>query len=110
MQYKAVAERSRPEIETLLRSSDATEIADALLSAAYYEPHWKWVQGQCMTFSRREDKNVRWVSAVCFGHLARIHRQLGAVETIAATSPALQRPAPIRRVPFLLAGPCHPEA
>jgi hypothetical protein len=76
LQYKAVIERSRSEIETLLRSSEGTEIADALLSAAYYDPDWKWVQDQCMTFSRHQDKNVRCVSAVCFGHLARIHRQL----------------------------------
>ncbi len=29
-----------------------------------------------MAFSRHEDQNVRSVSATCFGHLARIHRQL----------------------------------
>lgn len=76
MQYKEVVERNRSEVETLLRGGDGTEIADALLSAAYYDPDWKWVQGQCLTFSRHEDRNVRWVAAICFGHLARIHRQL----------------------------------
>jgi hypothetical protein len=76
MQYKAVVERSRPEIESLLRSCDGTEIADALLSASYYDPDWRWVQGQCLAFSRHEDQNVRSVAAICFGHLARIHRQL----------------------------------
>jgi hypothetical protein len=92
MQYKAVVERSRSEIETLLRSSDAAEIADALLSAAYYDPDLKWVQGQCMTFSHHKDKNVRWVSAVCFGHLARIHRQLDL-------GPVLQRLVEMRSDP-----------
>jgi hypothetical protein len=76
VQYKAVVERSRSEIEVLLRGGDRAEIVDALLSAAYYEPDWQWVQGQCIIFSRHEDQNVRWVSATCFGHLARIHRQL----------------------------------
>ena len=76
MQYKAVTERSRSEIETLLRTGDGSEIADALLSAAYYDSDRKWVQGQCLTFSRHEDQNVRAVSATCFGHLARIHRHL----------------------------------
>ena len=76
MQYKAVVERSRSEIEILLCSGDETEIADALLGAAYYDSDWKWVQGQCLTFSRHEDRNVRWVTAICFGHIARIHRQL----------------------------------
>jgi len=76
VQYKAVMERSCSEIELLLRTGDGSEIADALLSAAYYDSDWKWVQEQCLTFSRREDQNVRWVSATCFGHLARIHRRL----------------------------------
>lgn len=60
----------------LLRSGDGTEVADALLSAACYDTDWKWVQGQCIIFSRHEDRIVRSVSATCFGHLARIHRQL----------------------------------
>ncbi|MBS1804653.1 MAG: hypothetical protein JST28_14920 [Acidobacteria bacterium] len=94
MQYKAVIERSRSEIETLLRSSEGTEIADALLSAAYYDPDWKWVQDHCMTFSRHQDKNVRWASAVCFGHLARIHRQLDL-------EPVLQRLAEMKSDPLV---------
>jgi hypothetical protein len=76
VQYKAVTERSRSEIEILLRTGDGSEIADALLSAAYYDSDWKWVQEQCLTFSRHDDQNVRCVSATCFGHLARIHLQL----------------------------------
>jgi hypothetical protein len=76
VEYKAVVERSRSEIEMLLRGGDGAEIADALLSASYYDSDWKWVQGQCLAFSRHEDQNVRWISATCFGHLARIHRQL----------------------------------
>lgn len=96
MQYKAVVERSRSEIETLLRSGDATEIAGALLSAAYYDPDWKWVQGQCLAFSRHEGKNVRWVSALCFGHLARIHHQLDL-------EPVLQRLVEMRSDPLVAA-------
>ena len=76
MQYKAVLERGRSEIELLLGSGDGTEITDALLSAAYYDSDWSWVQGQCLTFSHHEDRNVRSVAAICLGHLARIHRQL----------------------------------
>ena len=76
MDYKAVVERSRGEIETMLRSGERTEIADSLLSAAYYDPDWRWVQGQCLAFSSHEDPNVRWIAATCLGHLARIHPQL----------------------------------
>jgi hypothetical protein len=81
MQYRAVVERSRAEVEVLLRSDDTTDTTDALLSAAYYDPDWQWVQGQCLTLSHHRDRNVRWISAICFGHLARIHRQLD-LETV----------------------------
>ena len=76
MQYRAVVERSRAEVEVLLRSDKTTDMTDALLSAAYYDPDWQWVQCQCLTLSRHRDHNVRWVAATCLGHLARIHRQL----------------------------------
>jgi hypothetical protein len=76
LEYLAVVERDRVQIENLLRGDDADGIRDALLSAAYYDPDWRWVQGQCVIFSRHEDRNIRWVSAICFSHIARIHRQL----------------------------------
>jgi hypothetical protein len=71
-----VVERSRKELEVLLRSNDELVISSALLSAAYYDPDWKWVQEQCLTFSHHPASTVRWNAATCFGHLARIHRQL----------------------------------
>ena len=66
----------RAEIERLLASRNETAIADALLSAAYYEPDWQWVQGQCLHFLNDPENNNRWIAAVCLGHLARIHRKL----------------------------------
>jgi len=62
VQYQAVVERERGEI--------------ALLSAAYYDPDWRWVQSECLAFRRSNDHYVGWVAATCLGHLARIHRQL----------------------------------
>jgi hypothetical protein len=76
VKYEAIMERDREEIEILLCSSDKHDIECALLSAAYYDPEWRWVQAQCLTFTRHSDQNVRWVAAICLGHLARIHRQL----------------------------------
>jgi hypothetical protein len=69
-------ERDREEIEILLRSGDARDISDALLSAAYYDAEWRWVQEQCLAFTHHSETNVRWVAATCLGHLARIHGQL----------------------------------
>ncbi|GGH07193.1 hypothetical protein GCM10011586_24320 [Silvibacterium dinghuense] len=59
-----------------MQSSDEQQISNALLSAAYYDPDWKWVQEKCLAFSYHRASAVRWNAATCFGHLARIHRQL----------------------------------
>jgi hypothetical protein len=74
--YHEIMERSREEIEVLFRTGYTSNIEDGLLSAAYYDPDWRWVQSQCLAFSRHSDHDVRSVAAVCLGHLARIHRQL----------------------------------
>jgi hypothetical protein len=63
MQYREVSKRDRQEIELLLRRKDSTEPMDALLSAAYYDPDWQWVQSQCLSFPSHEDRNVRALSA-----------------------------------------------
>jgi hypothetical protein len=63
-------------LELLLGSDDEQDVQDALLSAAYYDSDWRWVQGKCLAASRHPDSRVRWVAATCFGHLARIHHQL----------------------------------
>ena len=76
MKYQTLVERDREELEILLRSGDKQDIQNALLSAAYYDPEWKWVQLQCLALTHHNDHNVRWVAATCLGHLARIHRQL----------------------------------
>lgn len=76
MEYREVIERDRAEIELLLRSENSTDILDALLSAAYYDPDWKWVQEQCLIFLTHNERYVRRLSATCLGHLARIHKQL----------------------------------
>jgi hypothetical protein len=76
LKYQAVIERGREEIELLLRSNDKQDMRNALLSAAYYDPDWNWVQERCLALSHHPDHNVRWIAATCLGHLARIHRQL----------------------------------
>jgi hypothetical protein len=94
LKYQGVVERSREELEVLLRSDDELDISNALLSAAYYDPDWRWVQEKCLAFSRHPAATVRWNSATCFGHLARIHRQLD-LEVV------LQRLAELRDDPLV---------
>jgi hypothetical protein len=76
VRYQEVVKRDREELEILLRSSDKQNIQNALLSAAYYDPDWRWVQNQCLALTHHNDQSVRCIAATCLGHIARIHRQL----------------------------------
>ena len=40
----------RRELEALIDSGNETAIIDALLSAAYFDPEWRWVQSICLRF------------------------------------------------------------
>jgi hypothetical protein len=66
----------RPELEALLESGKQSAIIEALLSAAYYDPDWRWVQGVCLRFLDDTDVWVKTNAATCLGHIARIHKNL----------------------------------
>ena len=76
MKHVEVLKRDRAELMLLLSSPEPTDILDGLLSAAYYDSDWKWVQGQCLAHLDHREHSVRGLSATCLGHLARIHKQL----------------------------------
>ena len=97
VKYQEVVQRDREELEILLRSGDEQNLQNALLSAAFYDPEWKWVQSQCLAFTRHSDHSVRRVAATCLGHIARIHRQLDL-------DLVLQRLAEMKADPLVSAG------
>jgi hypothetical protein len=97
VEYRGVVERDRGEVELLLQSGDEQDVQDALLSAAYYDPDWRWVQAKCLAASHHSDFRVRWVAATCLGHLARIHGQLDL-------APALERLTELKADPLVNAG------
>jgi len=74
--YREVVPTSRPELERLLESGNERAIIDALLSAAFYESDWRWVQNTCPQLLAHPAKWVRWNAATCLGHIARIHKDL----------------------------------
>jgi hypothetical protein len=76
MEYHEIFRMDRGDLEKLLESGNESAIVEALLSAAYYDPDWRWVQGLCLRFLDHGDRNVRWNAATCLGHIARIHRNL----------------------------------
>jgi hypothetical protein len=67
MRYKEIFPMDRRELEALIESGNDDAIIDALLSAAYYDPDWRWTQGVSLRFLdhaalgvRSNAANVSW--------------------------------------------------
>ena len=78
MKYHEILPMERTDLDRLLTSGNQKAIIDALLSAAYHDPDWRWVQSTCLRFLDHPEHSVRWNAVTCLGHIARIHRQLDA--------------------------------
>ena len=90
--YVPVVQRSREQIERMLRSGVPKEISDALWSAAYYDPDWRWVQTQCLVVLTHADVLVRRSAATCLGLLAVFHKKSDTQVVIPALKLAAQDP------------------
>jgi hypothetical protein len=75
-QYKDTQPLDRDALISRLRSKDDADVCHALVAAALHDPDWRWVQAQCVALAEHPSSQVRYLVAVCFGHLARIHRQI----------------------------------
>jgi hypothetical protein len=89
-QYRAAQQRSREQMEAMLKSGEAEQVIDALLSAAYYDPDWRWVQLQCLQALTHADLWVRRNAATCLGLLAVFHQKLDVELVVAALRKAGQ--------------------
>ncbi len=87
--YVPVKQRPRETIDEMLRSGVPQQIGEALWSAAYYDPDWRWVQTQCLYFLTHGDISVRRNAATCLGLLAVFHKKLD----LDLVLPALRRAA-----------------
>ena len=76
MNYSEIFPLSRAELEKLIDSGNETAIPDALLSAAYCDSDWAWVQELCLRLMRHADRGVRLNAVMCLGQVARIHKML----------------------------------
>jgi len=76
VEYHEIFPVERADLERLLESGNEAAIVDALLSAASYDPDWRWVQTTCLRFLDHPSKWVRWNAATGLGYIARIHRKL----------------------------------
>ena len=76
LRYEELLPLEREDAERLLASSDPSGISNALIRVALHYPDWEWVQTKCILLADHPDVNVRRTSALCLGHIARIHREL----------------------------------
>ncbi len=92
MRYHDVVPISKEEAQSAFQGEDSERICDALVRIAYHDPDWKWVQEQCIRFSRHADPDVRGLALTCFGHLARIHQKLDLLVVMPILEEALNDP------------------
>jgi hypothetical protein len=88
-EYRPVEQRTREQVEAMLASSDAAQIVKGLLSATYYDPDWRWVQGKCLFYLTHGDVELRRAAVTCLGLLAVFHKKLD----VAVVMPALRNAA-----------------
>jgi hypothetical protein len=67
---------TQSEAAEAFRSRDPAVVCSALIGVVYHDADWRWVQSQCVLLSSHPEPMVRGLVATCFGHLARIHRQI----------------------------------
>jgi hypothetical protein len=90
--YTPVLQRSRSQMEEMLRSGLPEQIGEALWSAAYYDPDWRWVQTQCLLALRHNDVWVRRNAATCLGLVAVFHKKLDTHVAVSALKKAAEDP------------------
>jgi hypothetical protein len=76
MKYQNIRPISKQAAENILYSGDEFGISECLISLAYYESDWRWVQEKCLEFTNHKFLEVRRSAILGFAHLARIHKKL----------------------------------
>jgi len=76
MQYEDPGPLDRETVTSRLLSDDEADVCRTLVAAALHDPDWRWVQSQCVALAEHPSSWVRRTVPICFGHIARIHRQI----------------------------------
>lgn len=76
MHYVSVPEINRETYAAMVGSQDASTVASALLSIAYWEKDWHWAQEQLLQFVDHTDSHVREIAVQGFGHVVRFNLRL----------------------------------
>jgi hypothetical protein len=91
--YAPVPHRSRDEINTSLLSGNSKEIRDALISAAYWDEDWRWVQQKLINFAEHDDDLVLWAVIAGLGFLAAFHGEIDEETVLPVLNRLKDRPA-----------------
>lgn len=75
-EYREVPKWSRRFALSELDSGDTRRIVEALLSFAFNDEDWQFVQNLLIRYSNHQEQNIRYMAMLCFGHLCRIHRTI----------------------------------
>jgi len=90
--YKPVKQLPREALMEIFRAGTASQVAEALWSATYHDPDWRWVQTECLRFLTYTDLEVRRAAAICLGLIAVFHRKLDVGLVLAALQRAGEDP------------------
>lgn len=80
--YHDVQPITKDAAQKMFLSNKVENICNALVSIAFYDPDWKWVQDKCLHFFLSNDPNISGLAATCLGHIARIHHKLDKEKVI----------------------------
>lgn len=82
--FDEVQRISRSEATEALASMEPDRVCRALVSIAFHDEDWRWVQETCLSCLAASNAQVRGVAATCLGHVARIHKMLDKDKVLAA--------------------------
>jgi hypothetical protein len=69
-EFVAIPKISRLNYKKVVEEGDSKSVANALLSIAYWDDDWEWVQQQLISFSTHRDCQVLWSVVTGFGFMA----------------------------------------
>lgn len=71
-------------IERQLAAGDKDTVINGIMAMVFKGADVPWVSAQLLRLAAHENLEVAALALTCFGHLARLHRNVGDVERVAA--------------------------
>lgn len=74
------------QVEKMIYSKNKQSVIDGMLGMTFSseEDEIPWISEQLMELSKHEDLDIARLSLTCFGHLARMHENIGDCDKVIA--------------------------